>query len=119
MNDAFMLACPMSKYLGGKRFCRWCNEPFDPPRRRWCSDECAEEAAANHWFNTAAHAVRQRDDHRCTKCGTRRGILHVHHLQAARGRHSKTSCIHHQANLTLLCAACHKEEHARLKKQAA
>ena len=111
MNDVFMLACPLSSWDGDKHQCRWCSEPFQRPRRRWCSDECGKDAVAQHWFQVAAHAVRNRDQHRCTKCRTSLGILHVHHLEAAKGRHSKTSCIHHQANLVVLCASCHKQEH--------
>lgn len=106
-----MLACPLSCWGGDKHKCRWCNEPFTGRRYRWCSEECAEEAVAQHWFAEAGHAVRIRDNHACTKCTTTLGILHVHHIDAAKGRHSKTSCIHHQTNLVTLCADCHRLEH--------
>lgn len=111
MNDVFMHACPLSCWDGNQRQCRWCNEPLQGRRTRWCSDECVQDSKDQHWFQVAAHAVRIRDQHACTKCGTRLGILHVHHIHAANGQHSKTSCIHHQTNLVTLCADCHKAEH--------
>jgi 5-methylcytosine-specific restriction endonuclease McrA len=112
-----MLACPASAWTGEKRRCRWCNDPLGPRRQRWCSDECAKEYGANHWFTDAAYQVRIRDNHACTRCPSKRIPLHVHHVQPALGKHRKTSCIHHQDNLTTLCTDCHKAEHA--KKDAA
>ena len=75
-----------------------CTEPLD-------RDE-------HHWPTARARALI-RASHACERCGTTLG-LHVHHREPAEGNRT-WGCVHHAANLLVLCAFHHAEDHAWLR----
>lgn len=89
--------------------CSWCGGPLPARRRRWCSEDCAHAFADNHSWPAAREAALDRAGRRCERCDRRPLTLHVHHVEIAEtyGR----SCLHHQANLEVLCVGCHEQEH--------
>lgn len=123
MSDDLLLRCLLSDWNGEPTYCRWCNKPLSGRRRRWCSDACAADASANHWFTGARHRAVRRDGRACVRCGTPEtqksdiGLLtvmalEVHHRdERADGRHGECSCVHHVDGLETLCHGCHMEEH--------
>lgn len=168
-----MSDCLLVAWKGEKGHCNWCDKELTGRQLRWCSTTCSEAYGTNHWWGWASKAAKDRDGHRCTRCGhspstftepepdldwndaakpqwqdfkldngkldhlkfskamaewrrphdewsrrrgqhRRRTQLEVHHIKAAKGKHSTASCIHHLDNLVTLCHACHLEaERAR------
>lgn len=57
--------------------------------------------------------IMQRDDFRCTKCGTTND-LNVHHLRYLTGRKPWE---YEDADLITLCGRCHKETHEQIEQE--
>ncbi len=50
----------------GRPLCRWCGKVVKPPRRSWCSQECADARLLE--FDPRG-AVKKRDHGICASCG--------------------------------------------------
>lgn len=122
MSDELLFQCRLSDWNGEPTYCRWCNKPLTGRQQRWCSTTCANDAAANHWWNAARHRARRREGNACVRCGTPEYALvdgrpvvvqlEVHHRdERADGRHGECSCVHHVDGLETLCRPCHLAEH--------
>jgi ParB/RepB/Spo0J family partition protein len=119
--DTLSIGCSLVQWKGEKGRCNWCDKELTGRQTRWCSRDCTEAYSVNHWWSYASRAAKDRDGHRCKKCG--RGPaptarLEVHHVVAAEGKHSTASCIHHLENLETLCRPCHLEEERTKREQA-
>lgn len=57
------------KHPDGRRACRWCGEPVDPPRRKWCSQECIDQFMIRRSFGEVRSQVFRRDKGICAVCG--------------------------------------------------
>lgn len=96
------------------------------PRRRtaYCSDRHAREFERNHVWFAARRAARRRAGYACERCGfeprsirrdpveRRRYARHalrleVNHITPLVGAYRAVTCGNHQANLEVLCHACH------------
>ncbi|HEY7270896.1 MAG TPA: hypothetical protein VH951_13810 [Dehalococcoidia bacterium] len=101
-----------------------CRKPLAGRRKAYCCDRHAREFARNHVWLDARRAARRRARWACERCGfrpseirrdpLRRRLfkrhelrLEVNHIQPLAGRYRGVSCLNHQANLEVLCHACH------------
>lgn len=75
-------------------------------------DRCDGTRAEHHWPTARARAL-ELAGHACARCGTTEG-LQVHHVEPAHGNRA-WGCVHHQANLVVLCGRCHVGEHEWLQ----
>jgi hypothetical protein len=92
--------------------CHWCRGPLPARRRNSCSSTCRQAFDENHFWWAAAPAAIKRAGGLCEDCGlpsVARADLEVHHLVPVDGvTDLRThSCYNHQANLRVLCHACH------------
>lgn len=111
-GDDIYRACPLSRWQGDPKACRWCNRLLPQRARRWCTAQCRIVAETNHVYSEARDAALQRDGHRCTRCGagpTFDRAVETNHIELARGRHDQPGCIHHLDNLESLCGYHHDE----------
>ena len=53
----------------GERLCRWCEQPVEPPRRTYCSDECVHEWLIRTDPAYLRQRVFKRDRGVCALCG--------------------------------------------------
>lgn len=60
--------CPLSRWRGDPRRCRWCDERV-AGERAWCSNVCEDDYRRNHWWNLARYGALARDRDRCARCG--------------------------------------------------
>lgn len=97
--------------------CDRCCATLPPRRRRWCSDECSAAYFADHVFAHSRERARKRDNRRCANgCEPTWEGVEVDHIVAARGAHSKHSCVHHLDNLRTLCRPCHVKRTAEQRR---
>lgn len=92
--------------------CEWCGNALKGKQKRWCSRKCHREFVANHRWTQAKNLLRREEAYYlCEGCGLFYGWdeVDVDHIEPCLGRHGQWGCHHHQANLRLLCKACHKE----------
>ena len=102
-----------------KGYCTWCQEPVEPPKRTWCSQECVEEYRLATDWTYIRNQVFKRDKGICALCGkstqkpnkTARQLLYrcnykfeVDHIIPFSVCQS-----HNLVNLRTLCPACHKQ----------
>jgi hypothetical protein len=117
-GDEIYKACPLSRWTGDRRACRWCNGLLPARAGRFCRPQCARAARENHEFGGAGgarEAALARDGYRCRWAGCGAGASHehaleVHHITACHGRHGEPGCWHHLAGLVTLCYAHHQIE---------
>lgn len=98
--------------VGAVRRCGWCGGECQGRRTAWCSDVCADRFYRVWSWGQVAKYVRERDGHRCTRCGTmqpglpknwnRGDAWDVDHIVSVRNGGTDDP-----ANLRLLCADCH------------
>lgn len=95
------------------RPCTRCGMPIGPRKYRWCSVECGRWFGDNHNFRRAREHVLKaaavKGGYLCAFCESVVARVEVDHIEAALGRHGKSNCIHHVANLRALCVPCHKD----------
>ena len=108
MNEA---PCPLMLGTGPGR-CARCDSPLVGQQTRWCCGGCREWYYQNHWYSHARRFVRRQARiragvYKCALCEKLTDEPEVDHIDPARSRHDKESCIHHIANLRVLCRACH------------
>lgn len=143
-SATLLAACDLAARSGDG--CAWCGKALTGRRRTWCSDRCGDTFWKNHWWSLARRAAKRRDKYRCTKCGhalpkrparityrteaayktamrtwraeRKVGRLEVNHIEAANGRHTELSCVHHLKNLETLCVACHALHTATLRERS-
>lgn len=113
-GDQIYRACPLSRWQGDPKACRWCNRMLPQRATRWCTAQCRITAETNHIYSEARDAALQRDGHRCTRPGCGAGAtfdraVETNHIELARGRHNQPGCIHHLSNLESLCGRHHDE----------
>ncbi|MGZ9160085.1 MAG: hypothetical protein ACXW4T_02875 [Candidatus Limnocylindrales bacterium] len=108
------------------RLCRVerCRLPLPPRRTAYCSERHAREFARNHVWPDARRAARRRAGWACEQCGFKSSAirrdpverrryarhelrLEVNHKVPLLGAYRMVSCGNHQANLEVLCHACH------------
>lgn len=114
-GDEIYRACPLSRFQGDPKACRWCNGLLPARAGRWCRPQCARAARENHEFGGAGgarEAALARDGYACRWSGCGVGASHehaleVHHIVAIHGRHAETGCHHHLAGLVTLCHPHH------------
>lgn len=92
------------------RRCAGCGAELPPRRRRWCSEACAHRFADEHSWSAARQAALERAGYLCSRCDRRTLDLQVHHIKLAPDY--GVGCQHHQSNLQVLCAGCHRGEHS-------
>lgn len=88
-----------------------------PPGRRtvYCSDKCRRAFEREHFWPRARATARRRGLRSCINgC---EGRIEVNHIAPLVGAGYGPSCSHHQANLELLCATCHREVTALQRAQ--
>ena len=105
-TQAVKQACPLSKWSGKTGLCHWCDTELIGRRRSWCSAKCQRLFETNHVWSIARRTVRQRAGYQCEQCGSRTS-LEVNHIDPVIGRGYSLSCLHHLANLEVLCHSCH------------
>jgi hypothetical protein len=110
----------------GLRLCRVASCRSELPARRtaYCSDRHAREFERNHIWFAARRVARRRAGYACERCGFRPADirrdpearrryrrhelrLEVNHVAPLAGAYRLVSCANHQANLEVLCHACH------------
>ena len=101
-----------------------CRVELPPRRTAYCSDRHAREFERNHLWFAARRVARRRAGYACERCGfrptdvrrdpeARRRFrrhelrLEVNHVVPLAGAYRLVSCANHQANLEVLCHACH------------
>ena len=108
------------------RLCRVasCRAELPPRRTAYCSARHAREFERNHLWFAARRVARRRARYSCERCAFRpahiRGDpearrryarhelqLEVNHVVPLPGAYRLVSCANHQANLEVLCHACH------------
>ena len=108
------------------RVCRLarCRGPLPPRRTAFCSDGHAREFERNHVWFQARRAARRRAKWACERCGFKPAAvrrdpverrryarhelrLEVNHITPLAGAYRTVNCGNHQANLEVLCHACH------------
>jgi hypothetical protein len=111
-----------------ERLCRveHCRQALPPRRTAYCSDRHAREFERNHLWFVARRVARRRAGYACERCGLKPGVirrdpverrryarhelrLEVNHIVPLAGAYRLVSCGNHQANLEVLCHACHLE----------
>lgn len=98
--------------------CDRCEAELPKGRSRWCSDDCSLTYYRDHIWQYARSATLRRDGHACVNGCERDYVtaLEVDHIVAARGAHSKHSCVHHRDNLRTLCRPCHVKRTAEQRR---
>jgi hypothetical protein len=110
----------------GASLCRvaTCRQLLPSRRTAYCSDRHAREFERNHVWAHARHAARRRAGWACERCGFKPSVirrdpverrryaryelrLEVNHKRPLFGAYRSVSCDNHQANLKVLCHACH------------
>jgi hypothetical protein len=101
-----------------------CQAELAGRRTAYCSNRHAREFERNHVWFAARRVARRRAGYACERCGFRpadvrrdpeqRGRyrrhelrLEVNHLAPLAGAYRLLTCANHQANLEVLCHACH------------
>lgn len=97
------------------KHCLWCNGELPKGRRKYCSDECANEyferTIAPLWWNNAKSMALKKAGNKCENCGSTEK-LEVHHIVSLEPwelRHN--SLKNRQDNLKVLCRDCHERAH--------
>lgn len=136
------------RWSGDLGRCRFCDSTLTGRRRTWCSSECQDTYADNHFWTQAPPARIALDGYRCVRCGDGPGHpppnpfyisqfttqqkalrqhvpLEVHHLYpigrvlSRYGTSSTPSgCHNHLSLLVTLCRSCHLRE-TKAEKQIA
>lgn len=115
--------------------CEKCKKPFDVPKskkkRRFCSRKCFDEYrntpawkeqvraqityspnAQNYrganWDEQREKALK-RDGNRCMVCGTKKRVLHVHHIIPFHDFDGDWIAANQLLNLISLCNSCHRK----------
>lgn len=99
--------CTLLAPLGG---CRWCGSPLPAGRRRWCSAECSDGFADQHYWTRARERRLEIDGWACVDCGAAE-FLQVHHDPPV--IHYGAGCGHHQDRLVTVCDGCHLKRHGK------
>lgn len=109
-----------------ERLCRVerCRRALPPRRSAYCSDRHAREFERNHLWSAARRVARRRSRWACERCGFTPAVarrdpverrryarhelrLEVNHIVPLAGAYRMVNCANHQANLEVLCHACH------------
>lgn len=81
----------------------------------YCSDKCRRAFEREHFWPRARATARRRGHRSCLNgC---EGRIEVNHIEPLIGAGYGPSCSHHQSNLELLCATCHREVTALQRAQ--
>ena len=101
------------------RICIWCGNSLPKRRRKYCSDECADEyfikCIAPLWWQNAVAMALKRAGNKCEQCDGK-DRLEVHHIvPLERGEARHNSPKNNQDNLEVLCRACHERAHHSLR----
>lgn len=101
-----------------------CRQALPPRRSAYCGDRHAREFERNHLWPAARRAARRRSGYACERCGFKPAVvrrdpiqrrryarhelrLEVNHIDPLAGSYRMVTCFNHQANLEVLCHACH------------
>ena len=112
-----------------------CRAELPARRTAYCSDRHAREFERNHIWFAARRVARRRAGYACERCGFRPADirrdpearrryarhalrLEVNHVVPLAGAYRLVSCANHQANLEVLCHACHALVTAAGRRQA-
>jgi 5-methylcytosine-specific restriction endonuclease McrA len=76
-----------------------------------CCVACRREWAIHHHWAAARAEALERSGLVCGGCGLPTLEPEVHHRVSVPPGDYAPSCLHHQANLVVLCPACHAAEH--------
>ena len=100
--------------------CLWDNKELPKGRRRYCSDECAQQYFAHKiaplWWINAKNIALESANHCCLSCGSiAKEVHHIIPLEFGESYHNSQK--NKQANLQPLCRACHEKAH-HLKHKA-
>ena len=109
-----------------QRRCRvdTCRAELHGRRTAYCSERHARAFERNHTWFAARRVARRRAGYACERCGFRPADirrdpvarkryarhalrLEVNHVVPLAGAYRLVSCANHQANLEVLCHACH------------
>ena len=104
------------------KICLWCGKPLPKRRRKYCSDECADEYFVHEikplWWQCARAMALERANKQCEECQSQER-LKVHHIEALDLWEDRwNSPKNRQDNLKVLCRACHDDAHRKHPKRA-
>jgi hypothetical protein len=92
-----ILDCKLTKYRGEAESCNWCCKVLKGRQRSWSSPDGRVRR------RLPKHPVCRA----CGKCDRAVGPLECNHIKPRLGDKTSVSCLHHQANLEMLCHSCH------------
>ena len=61
--------CTAVPFVDTPGVCNRCGKTLTGRQTQWCSDECSRSLSAEHDWTVARRAAKQRDRHRCVRCG--------------------------------------------------
>jgi len=102
----------------GVKACLCCGKSLPKRRRKYCSDECANEYFIHKieplWWNNARRIALERAGYKCEECESQEG-LEVHHIEPLEPFEPRwNSPKNRQDNLKVLCSNCHEDVHRKL-----
>ena len=110
-RNPHVVRCPMCK----SQVCPICDKRFTTEhriRQQYCSLPCARIGyqKPESWQHLRRD-VRRRDGGACQHCGTKDGLMHVHHV-IPRKEWTGEGSPDRLDNLILLCGPCHRTHHS-------
>jgi hypothetical protein len=112
-----------------------CRAELRGRRTAYCSERHAREFERNHLWFAARRVARRRARYACERCGFRPADirrdaearrrfarhelrLEVNHRIPLAGAYRLVNCANHQANLEVLCHACHADVTAAARRSS-